>query len=561
MALIHPLALALLGAGLAPLLIHLLVRRRGRRLEFPTLRFLVASPARRLSLGRLTHPYLLAARILVIAVLALLLAQPYSTRKPGAERTSSVIVLDESLSLQAEDSRQSARKAARVALAELGPEELAAVVVYQGTAQVVASLSTPAACLEALEATLRGSTDGASSPGSAHGAAGLLALRLLQGQPGQRQVIWISDFRGDDFESLRRRAAQSGISWRTVSVSQRALANDAPAAVRMEQGDGRRLRLWVDRFSDEGSRGEELSWALDATLPQRLEGALQDGRGVQVDLSSEGAFYRVAVALHPGDAVDADDAASFHIPLRTTVRYAVLGPDPEFVVQALQSAVRVNGLGLERWADPAEVQLLVVSDLASASPEVKREVADARRRGVARVLGGALRWQGVHRRLARLHGAGLESLLPVTLHGRPLLESVALQEPNDSAGVLVRFQDGSAAVVLASSGETEIVLGFPLTGPPRGPGLESWFPALMEGLVRELMPQALPSQAVRSAPTRRESALIEPTPPGDASVVEAGWVDPVVLEQEGGWARPLAVLLLLAALVEGILARRASVGR
>jgi len=559
MALIHPLALALLGLGLVPLLIHVLVRRRGRRVEFPTLRFLVASPARRLALGRLTHPSLLVARILIIAALALLLAQPYWTGSGGTGRVSSVVVLDDSLSLHAAGARQAAREAARSALAEMGPDQRAALVVYQGTARVIERLGSPAACLEALDAALAVAGDEPSVTGSGHGAAALLALRLLHGLPGQRQVVWISDFRGGGFEAIRRRAAQSGVAWHSVPVSQEALANDAPAAVRMEVGQGRKLRLWIDRFSAEGARGEELSWELGSSMPQRLSGMLSDGRGVRVQVSGNGPDYRVAVALDAGDALDADDAASFRVPVPRVVRFAVLGPDSELLARALQSALQVDALGLTRVTEPEEADLLLVSDLAPASRDVHREVAVARQRGAALLLGGALRSQGVQRRLVSLQVAGLQDLLPVAVHQRPLLETAALPEPSAPTTVLARFEDGSVAAARASVQAREIVLGFPLTGPPRGPALESWFPALVEGLVLELVPQAAASLAVRPVRARRESALTEPVPPLDPSAVEAGWVDPVALEQEAGLALPLAVLLLLVAVAEGLLARRASV--
>ncbi len=559
MALIHPLALALLGAGLVPLLIHLLVRRRGRRVEFPTLRFLVASPARRLAFGRLSHPSLLAARILIIALLALFLAQPYRTGSAGAQRMTSVVVLDDSASLQAGDSRDVAQEAARAVLAQMGPDQRAALVVYRGTAHVAADLGSPAACLQALEATAAEAGDDRSDAGSGHGAAALQALRLLQGTTGQREVVWISDFRGAGFEDLRRRAAHSGVAWISVPVSHEALANDAPAAVRVEEDGGRKLRLWVDRFSAEGARGEELSWELDSSVPQRVSGVLSDGRGVHAQLSREGPDYRITVALDPGDVLDADDAAAFRVPARAAVRLAVLGPDSELVARALQSAIEVDGLGLMHVASPGQADLLVVSDLASASRAVRREVAGARERGAALVLGGALRSQGVQRRLASVQFAGLEDLLPVAAHRRPPLETAALPEPPEPGRVLARFEDGSVAATRGSARGGEIALGFPLTGPPRGPGLESWFPALVEGLALEVVPQAAPSLAVRSAQARRESALTEPTPPEGAPAMEAAWVDPVALEQETGLALPLAGLLLLAALAEGLLARRASV--
>ncbi len=147
----------------------------------------------------------------------------------------------------------------------------------------------------------------------------------------------------------------------------------------------------------------------------------------------------------------------------------------------------------------------------------------------------------------------------MAVYRRPPLETAALPEPPEGTRVLARFEDGSVAATRGSARETEITLGFPLTGPPRGPGLESWFPALLEGLILEAAPHASASLAVRSAPARRESALIEPTPPEEAPALAVAWVDPVVQEQETGLALPLAGLLLLAALGEGLLARRAAV--
>jgi hypothetical protein len=568
MALIHPAALALLAAWFIPLLLHLLVRRRGRRVEFPTLRFLTASPARRLATGRLSHPLLLASRLTLIALLAFFLAQPYRTwggaASRAAERVARVVVLDDSDSLQAGGASGEARRAAREVLSGLGPEDRVALVVYRARARVLAGFGSADRCLEALEAepTSGGGEAAAGGGWSAHGAAALRVFRILEGVPGRHELIWISDFRGGNFEQLRRRAAQAGIRWSSIPVATQALANDAPAAVRIDSWqETRRLRVWVDRFDREGSRGEEISWELDSSLPQKASGTLSDGRGIHASLEREERDrLRISVALEPGDALTADDVASFRLAAGHPPRVVLLGPDQEFLSQALQAAEGVDGLRLSPVTEAADADLVLVSDLARADPAVADQVAQARARGAALLVAGARRPEETPRQLATIHLPALQDLLPVASHRRPLLDAGPLPEL-PGAAVLARFQDGSVAAVRKSATGREVSLAFALTGPPRGPGLEDWFPALIEGLVLDLLPAARPASAERPADARRESALVLPAPPASEPEVGAAWMDPAAMEAETGLTIPLALLLLMAALIEGALARRAAVRR
>ena len=83
-ALLAPLGLAALGALLLPILLHLARRTPQRRTEFAALRWLAARlrPRRRI---RVEEPWLLLLRLLLVACVALLLAQPVWTRLEGGK--------------------------------------------------------------------------------------------------------------------------------------------------------------------------------------------------------------------------------------------------------------------------------------------------------------------------------------------------------------------------------------------------------------------------------------------------------------------------------------------
>ncbi len=98
--------LALLGTLMiaVPVLLHLIDRKRVPRVDFPPYRLLVAAQKRLKRRRRIRDPWLLAARILVLAALVLAYARPvltYHTRAAaGAELGGNVVfLLDNSLSM------------------------------------------------------------------------------------------------------------------------------------------------------------------------------------------------------------------------------------------------------------------------------------------------------------------------------------------------------------------------------------------------------------------------------------------------------------------------------
>ncbi len=103
MAFLHPYFLFGLAGAAVPVLIHLLGRRRARRVPFPSLRLLHAAQKKRRTISRLQRLISLLLRVLAIALLALGLASPILSHAPGwlqLPRPQAVaLVLDDSLSM------------------------------------------------------------------------------------------------------------------------------------------------------------------------------------------------------------------------------------------------------------------------------------------------------------------------------------------------------------------------------------------------------------------------------------------------------------------------------
>lgn len=133
----HPWMLLGTLAALIPLLVHLFDRRRPRPHPFGPLAFVLRSQKRTASRLKLKRLLLYALRTLILLALPLALAMPEFKREADAAvvvkgPAATVIVLDASLSMRWSDGTslfERGRDEARDALADLRPEEPAAVLV------------------------------------------------------------------------------------------------------------------------------------------------------------------------------------------------------------------------------------------------------------------------------------------------------------------------------------------------------------------------------------------------------------------------------------------------
>ena len=138
MTFLNPLYLLGLAAAAIPIVIHLLTRKRPRRIEFSSVAFLREVNVAQLRRFRLRELLLLALRVLAIAFLTLALSRPAlkgALGSHGSDAASSVVLLiDRSASMGATESRtalsQRAKERARAVLDALEPGDEIQVVPF-----------------------------------------------------------------------------------------------------------------------------------------------------------------------------------------------------------------------------------------------------------------------------------------------------------------------------------------------------------------------------------------------------------------------------------------------
>ncbi|MBN2216443.1 MAG: BatA domain-containing protein [Pirellulales bacterium] len=123
MTFLAPWFLLAVAAGIIPVLLHMIHRRRAKEAPFPTLRFLRASVEKTRRRRRVQDLLLMALRVAAIVLLAVGLARPTVTGLASlwgaGSRSAMVVVLDNSASMAAVDDDQSRIEIARAAVAQI----------------------------------------------------------------------------------------------------------------------------------------------------------------------------------------------------------------------------------------------------------------------------------------------------------------------------------------------------------------------------------------------------------------------------------------------------------
>jgi hypothetical protein len=192
---LYPVYLFGLLAASLPILIHLLNRRRLKRIRFPAVRFVLLSQKRISRSYRLRHWLLLALRTLAVVCLALVLANPvfqtgaglFAAGSPG----SLVMLLDNSLSMSwAGDGKgfEQAKEAARRLITALKDGDRAAIIPTSlsgaGSVRLKSEKDVLLRELEQIEVS-----DGTANFSVALGKA----FELLREPAGQKHVRLITD--------------------------------------------------------------------------------------------------------------------------------------------------------------------------------------------------------------------------------------------------------------------------------------------------------------------------------------------------------------------------------
>ncbi len=193
-AFVHPwLLLGLAGVAL-PILIHILTRDRVRKVAFSTLRFFMQSARVTLRRKRWTEMVLIALRVLVCLLAALIFARPLlGGRTAGASRTypqARMIVADVSASMARAGGAAALAKEVRRAVADLPSGSAAGLLTCDQAVQERVPLGGDPAAVTAAAATVapgEGGTDLAAALRQADAA-----LRTVHA--AHKDIVLISDF-------------------------------------------------------------------------------------------------------------------------------------------------------------------------------------------------------------------------------------------------------------------------------------------------------------------------------------------------------------------------------
>ena len=250
---LYPLFLFGLAAASLPILIHLLNRRRLKRIRFPAVRFILLSQKRISRSYRLRHWLLLALRTLAVICLALLLANPiFQTGAglfAGGGPVSLVLILDNSLSMTWSgdgNGFKQAKEAASLLIGGLNDGDRAAVIPTNISAKEVFRLK------DQKDVLLKEITGVEIADGTANLPTALSKAYELLNQPaGQKEIRVITDMAltgWDQFSVATLKQADPSIPLKVIRIGRKQQPlNGAVKEIRLGgQGVGVNLPLQIE---------------------------------------------------------------------------------------------------------------------------------------------------------------------------------------------------------------------------------------------------------------------------------------------------------------------------
>lgn len=285
MSWLFPLYLAGAAAIIAPILLHLRRQPPKDRVAFSSLMFLEETKRQPTRRRRLENWLLLLARCLILILLALMFARPFSRSQdaPAAEAGEAVVVmLDASASMRRSDLWPQAVAAARQVVETTGARDRVAVAVFDSGVEWL--LTGEEALPEARRAALAGSLEGRVPGwgGTDLGQAMVAGLEVFgqwdTGSAAAKRLVVISDFQeGAQLTALQKAA------WPPAVVLERKVVGLDP-----EDAGNLTLELVSGRLDEVSSEAETDTAARVETVRRVRVSSSRDSRQTTFSLAWEG---------------------------------------------------------------------------------------------------------------------------------------------------------------------------------------------------------------------------------------------------------------------------------
>jgi len=377
-----PLLLWGLLLAAAPVLIHLLLKRKYHVTRWAAMQFLIAATQKQSRWSRLDHWLLLAVRTLIPLLLAVALAGPVMELTLGAANrapTHRILVLDSSLSLQAREAGKS-----RAALVRQAALEIAESAHPGDTWQVLrldrlprAVIPEPTFLMDPVLEELRNWEPGASTADPL--AALEIAYQWVQATGNQRPEVHLltdaqrTTWRLED-AALRQRlqalltniSQHASLQWHDVSaqaISNVAITKIQTSAPYALVGQPLRLQATIQRFGDD-QLPRTLSWRIDgrqiAAQPVEFTGPVTE---MQLNYTpSTSGDLRIEASL-TADELTLDDRRDTVVVVRDAVRVLLVDGRPSGV--AFENATDCLRLALAPQSTegpPSRIAVTVIPD-------------------------------------------------------------------------------------------------------------------------------------------------------------------------------------------------------
>ena len=221
----------------APILVHLIRKDDSRKIPFSSLMFVTRLPKKSLRRQSLRHLLLLLLRISALVLLALAFSRPFLVSKVAgplhsSSDRSSVILLDNSFSMQFGNRFEKAKNRALQGLDGLTGTDTVQIVAYSDTTTVLNNLQTDRSALRALVQNLRPSHRKTNHLGGLK-----LAQQLLASAPNDRlEIHWISDFQQTGWaESAEETTLMDSVTIQPFDVAEDSGGNLSVNQLRLSQ--------------------------------------------------------------------------------------------------------------------------------------------------------------------------------------------------------------------------------------------------------------------------------------------------------------------------------------
>lgn len=281
-----PIFFAGLAALAIPIIVHLTHRERKDAIPFPSLMFVRRIPYRTHRRQKIRHWLLFLMRSLAVILVVAAFARPLMDDDGAAARSFAgarevVVLLDRSHSMAYGDHWSEALGAARRAVAGLGPDDRATLVVFAERAEAI---TRSTADRTMLNATLDGVEVGAGV--TRYGPAIQLAREVIERSDRPRsEVFLITDFQRSGWDARQAVSLPEGTTLTYVDVSDADASNLAVtgAAVTRSRSGGREsavISAQVANLGAESLDDVDVALVVDGEAVQTQPASLEAGESV-----------------------------------------------------------------------------------------------------------------------------------------------------------------------------------------------------------------------------------------------------------------------------------------